>query len=49
MNYEEREEYKEEILDELLYRVNNWCRYGRGIDENIIQDMCDEIRTDKNI
>lgn len=49
MNDEERQEYKEEILAELMIRVNNWCRYGRGIDENIIQDMCDDIRTDRNI
>ena len=49
MNDKEKQEYKEEILAEIMIRVDDWCRYGRGIDNVIIRDMCDEIRYDNNI
>lgn len=48
-NNEEKQEYKEEILSEIMMRVNDWCSNGRGIDNVIISDMCDDIRFDKNI
>lgn len=49
MDKKEKQEYKEEILSEVMIRVNEWCRYGRGINDVIIKDMCDEIRSDDNI
>ena len=49
MNNKERQEYKEEILSEVIIRVDEWCRYGRYIDNVIIRDMCDQIRDDNNI
>ena len=49
MNDKEKQEYKEEILAEIMILVNDWCRYGRSIDNVIIRDMCDEIRHNNNI
>ena len=49
MSDNEKYEYKIEILSELIMRVDDWCRYGRGIDDVIIKDMCDEIRDNDNI
>lgn len=44
----QKEEYKAEILNEVMYRANDVIG-GYPIDQNILQDICDEIRNDKNI
>ena len=49
MKDKNRQEYKEEILSEVMICVNEWCRYGCCIDNVIIRDMCDQIRDDDNI
>lgn len=49
MNDKERQEYKKEVLTEVMIRVDEWCRYGRGINDLIIRDICDVVKDDKNI
>ena len=46
MTDKEKQEYKEEILSEIIYRAND---VSYPIDQNILEDICDEIRNDKNI
>lgn len=46
MNEKEKQEYKEEILNEIIYLAQET---HMPIDTNILEDICDEIRLDKNI
>lgn len=48
MSEKEKQEYKEQILSEVMYRANSlWSGYP--IDQSILYDICDEIKFDRNI
>ena len=48
MDREERKEYKEEILDMVMYLANSTYS-GYPISQCILEDICKEILFDENI